>query len=107
MHQVLRYDTGGSECHSYIADYHVVSLRLLNMAVGNFPTKSGFSFVGRSIVLDTQKSIFRIWRVIWIEPFIDDVVYMRKGKAVLKGSADKLREEKKGSLSDIFEEVVE
>ena len=35
-----------------------------------------------------------------------DVVFMRQGEAALTGNADALREEKEGSLSDIFEEVV-
>jgi len=42
-----------------------------------------------------------------VEAYIDDVVFLRKGEAVLQGNADELREEKQGSLSDIFEEVVQ
>jgi len=40
-----------------------------------------------------------------VEELLEDVIYMKKGKIVLSGSADKLREEKGTSLVGIFEEI--
>ncbi|MDP6777168.1 MAG: ABC transporter ATP-binding protein [Candidatus Latescibacteria bacterium] len=40
-----------------------------------------------------------------VEEFVEDVLYLHDGEAVLAGNADQLREERSKSLSDIFEEV--
>ena len=42
-----------------------------------------------------------------VEEFIEDVLYMKKGKIVLSGQADLLREKKGKSLTGIFEEIAE
>ena len=40
-----------------------------------------------------------------VEEFVQDVMYLKKGKIVLSGEADRLREEKGTSLVGIFEEI--
>ncbi len=40
-----------------------------------------------------------------VEPFLDDVIYIRDGEITLAGEAEQLRTERNGSLSEIFEEV--
>ena len=40
-----------------------------------------------------------------VEEFVEDVIYLKKGKIVLSGEADSLREEKGTSLVGIFEEI--
>ena len=67
--------------------------RILEAVFGQFRSEEQTMLISTHIVSE-------------VEPFIDDVVYMRNGEAVLIGSADRLREEKKGTLSDIFEEVI-
>ncbi|MFA6472732.1 MAG: ABC transporter ATP-binding protein [Candidatus Latescibacterota bacterium] len=42
-----------------------------------------------------------------VEEFIEDVLYMKKGKIVLSDQADLLREKKGKSLTGIFEEIAE
>ena len=62
--------------------------------------------VFREFRLDAQTILISTHIVSEVEPYIDDAVFLRKGEVALKGNADSLREEKGGSLSDIFEEVV-
>jgi ABC-2 type transport system ATP-binding protein len=40
-----------------------------------------------------------------LEEFFEDVIYLKKGKIVLSGGADKLREERGKSLVGIFEDI--
>ena len=40
-----------------------------------------------------------------VEEFVEDVIYLKGGKIVLSGEADRLREEKGTSLVGIFEEI--
>jgi ABC-2 type transport system ATP-binding protein len=41
-----------------------------------------------------------------VEELVENVVYLHDGEVAISGRADDLRQEKGGSLSDIFEEVV-
>ena len=40
-----------------------------------------------------------------VEPFLDDVVYIRDGKVTLAGETERLLTERGRSLGEIFEEV--
>ena len=40
-----------------------------------------------------------------MEELVEDVIYLKVGKIVLSGEADRLREEKGASLVGIFEEI--
>ena len=57
-----------------------------------------FRFGEQTIILSTHL-------VSEVEEFVEDVLYLHDGEAVLSGNADQLREERSKSLSDIFEEV--
>ena len=59
---------------------------------------SEFRFGEQTIILSTHL-------VSEVEEFVEDVLYLHDGQAVLSGNADQLREERSKSLSDIFEEV--
>ena len=41
-----------------------------------------------------------------VEELVEDVVYLRDGEVALAGAAAELRQDRGGSLSDIFEEIV-
>ena len=57
-----------------------------------------FRFGEQTIVVSTHL-------VSEIEEFVEDVVYVRDGEIVLSGNADRMREERGKSLSELFEEV--
>lgn len=61
--------------------------------------------VFREFRMEEQTILISTHIVSEVEPFIDDVAFMRLGEVALEGHADSLREEKGGSLSDIFGEV--
>jgi ABC-2 type transport system ATP-binding protein len=66
--------------------------RIINTLFGEF------RFGEQTIIMSTHM-------VSEVEELLEDVIYMKKGKIVLSGSADKLREEKGTSLVGIFEEI--
>ncbi|MBN1292101.1 MAG: ABC transporter ATP-binding protein [Candidatus Latescibacteria bacterium] len=57
-----------------------------------------FRFGEQTIIMSTHM-------VSEVEEFVEDVFYLKKGKIVLSGEADRLREEKGTSLVGIFEEI--
>ena len=59
---------------------------------------SEFRFGEQTIIMSTHI-------VNEVEEFLEDVIYLKEGKIVLSGEADRLREEKGTSLVGIFEEI--
>ncbi len=59
---------------------------------------SEFRFDEQTIILSTHI-------VNEVEELVEDVIYLKEGKIVLSGEADRLREEKGASLVGIFEEI--
>jgi len=57
-----------------------------------------FRFGEQTIIMSTHM-------VSEVEEFVEDVIYLKEGKIVLSGEADRLREEKGTSLVGIFEEI--
>ena len=59
---------------------------------------SEFRFGEQTIVMSTHL-------VNEVEEFVEDVIYLKEGRIVIAGEADRLREEKGTSLMGIFEEI--
>ena len=59
---------------------------------------SEFRFGEQTIVMSTHL-------VNEVEEFVEDVIYLKEGRIVIAGEADRLREEKGTSLVGIFEEI--
>ena len=60
----------------------------------------------REYRVDSQTILLSTHMVDEVEELVEHVVYLRDGQVALAGRADDLRQDKGGSLSDIFEEVV-
>jgi len=60
----------------------------------------------REYRVDSQTILLSTHMVDEVEELVEHVVYLRDGQVALTGRADDLRQDKGGSLSDIFEEVV-
>ncbi|MDA0335883.1 MAG: ABC transporter ATP-binding protein [bacterium] len=60
----------------------------------------------REYRVDTQTILLSTHMVDEVEELVEHVVYLRDGQIALQGRADDLRQQKGGSLSEIFEEVV-
>ena len=56
--------------------------------------------------VDSQSILVSTHMVDEVEGLVEHVVYLREGQVAISGRADDLRQEKGGSLADIFEEVV-
>jgi ABC-2 type transport system ATP-binding protein len=60
----------------------------------------------REYRVDSQSILISTHMVDEVEELVENVVYLHDGQVAISGRADDLRQEKGGSLSDIFEEVV-
>jgi len=60
----------------------------------------------REYRVDSQSILVSTHLVDEVEGLVENVVFLRAGQVAISGRADDLRQEKGGSLSDIFEEVV-
>ena len=60
----------------------------------------------REYRVDSQSILISTHMVDEVEELVENVVYLHDGEVAISGRVDDLRQEKGGSLSDIFEEVV-
>ena len=60
----------------------------------------------REYRVDSQSILISTHMVDEVEELVENVVYLHDGQVAISGRADDLRQEKGGSLSEIFEEVV-